>query len=296
MPRRPVTALLPAVVLLALPSGASAIGMTDSYPREVASTGTGEGVRLTRMQASVRTAGARVRVTVRLAGASVAGTRRLTIGVARCTVTTKKYPSPYDAPDAPSRPTCRPGSSVRTVRVSPAPFFIRRTFTLPRPARRPGALRVQVHATGSAATIPPCTGYADICAGGGTGDLLLNGNTWTYRPGTWWGITATPPDGVTVDRVLFRSRMGGWTATSAADARAVTTWGYEGEPPAKTMRTPMRAGIQTTLRVNSAFGGEFQTRTSIRVLDYGAAIDGRRLFTVTLPLPVWHSPMDVPGA
>ena len=34
-----------------------------------------------------------------------------------------------------------------------------------------------------------CKGYVEICGVEVTGDLLLNGNTWQYKPGTWWGIT-----------------------------------------------------------------------------------------------------------
>ncbi len=94
---------------------------------------------------------------------------------------------------------------------------------------------------------------------------------------------------MTLDRIVFRSRSGGWVATSAAAAKVVTTWGYAGEPPAKPQTTPLRAGVQKTLRRNSTFGGEFQTRPTIRVLDYAAAINGQRLFTVKLPLPIWQS-------
>jgi hypothetical protein len=68
-------------------------------------------VSLTRLEARVRQVEGRVRVTVRLAGASVAGTRKLSISVARCTVTTKKYKNAYEAPDAPSRPTCKPAGA-----------------------------------------------------------------------------------------------------------------------------------------------------------------------------------------
>ncbi len=277
------------VTLLAVPSAAGALGMTESYPREIATTGTGEGVRLTRMEASVRPTGGRVRVTVRLAGASTAGTRKLTITVAACTVTKKKYKQPYDAPDAPSRPTCKTGLTSTTVTATTAPFSLTRALTIPRPAANPGALRIRLSApAGSTKGAPPCTVY-NWCSSKRTGDLLLNGNTWKYRPGTWWGITANPPTGVTVDRVEFLSRSGGWVATSAAAAKVLTTWGYVGEPPAKSRTTPLRAGVQKALFRNSTFGGEFETRTTIRVLDYAASINGQRLFTVKLPLPIWKS-------
>ena len=285
-----VTAAL--LVLLAVPPGVSAVGMTESYPRVIATTGTGEGVRLTRMEAKVAKIGRRVRVTVRLAGASVAGSRKLRITVAPCTVTTKTYKESYDAPDAPSRPTCKP-VAPRVVAVSEAPFSLTRGFTIPRPATDPGALRVRVGVpAGGAKAAPPCTGFVEICGVRTTGDLLLNGNTWQYRRGTWWGITARPPAGVTLDRIVFRSRLGGWVTTSAAAAKVVTTWGYAGEPAAKTRTTPLSAGAQKTMMRNSAFGGEFQTRPTIRVLDYAASIDGRRLFTVKVPLPVWRSSVD----
>lgn len=293
MVRHRVLIVLPVVLLLAplaLPAGAGAFGMTDTYPREVATTGTGEGVRLTRMEANVRQVGARVHVTVRLSGASVAGTRKLAISAAACTVTSKKYKNSYEAPDAPSRPTCRTGAASKTVTVTEAPFSLTRSFTIPRPAKNPGALRVRVGASaGSTRSVPPCNSYVEICGVKQTGDLLLNGNTWRYKPGTWWGITARPPAGVTLDRIVFRSRSGGWVATSTAAAKVVTTWGYAGEPPAKPQTTPLRAGVQKTLRRNSTFGGEFQTRPTIRVLDYAAAINGQRLFTVKLPLPIWQS-------
>lgn len=293
MVRSRILALLPAALLLApmaLPARAGAIGMTESYPREYATTGTGGGVRLTHFQASVRKAGARVRVSVRLAGASVSGTRRLTISVAACTVTTKTYKNAYEAPDAPSRPTCRTGLTSATVTATPSPFALTRAFTIPRPATRPGALRVRVVTQpGGTTAVPPCTGYVEICGVTVTGDLLLNGNTWRHRPGTWWGIVATPPAGVTLDRIVFRSRMGGWVATSAAAAKVLTTWGYAGEQPARTQKTSLRAGVQRVMRRNSTFGGEFETRRTIRVLDHAATIDGQRLFTMTLPLPVWTS-------
>lgn len=288
-----ILALLPVALLLAalaLPARAGALGMTESYPREYATTGSGGGVRLTHFEASVRKAGARVRVTVRLAGASVAGTRKLAITVAACTVTTRKYKDAYAAPDAPSRPTCRTGLTSATVTATATPFTLTRAFTIPRPAASPGALRVRVvPAPGSTTTAPPCTGYVEICGVKTTGDLLLNGNTWRYKPGTWWGIVATPPAGVTLDRIVFRSRMGGWVATSAAAAKVVTTWGYAGEKPTRSTTTPLRAGVQKVLRRNSTFGGEFETRKTIRVLDHAATIDGQRLFTMTLPLPVWTS-------
>lgn len=280
------------LALLAFAPGAGAVGMSESYPRVIATTGTGEGVRLTRMEAKVAKAGRRVRVTVRLAGASVAGSRKLSITVAPCTVTTKTYKESYDAPDAPSRPTCEP-VAARVVAVTEAPFSLTRVFTIPRPATDPGALRVRVGVPVSGTTVvPPCTGFVEVCGVKATGDLLLNGNTWQYRPGTWWGITAQPPAGVTLDRIVFRSRLGGWVTTSAAAAKVVTTWGYAGEPAAKTRTTPLKAGAQKTLMRNSAFGGEFQTRPTIRVLDYAASIDGRRLFTVKVPLPVWRSSVD----
>ena len=56
----------------------------------------------------------------------------------------------------------------------------------------------------------------------------------------------------------------------------------------------MGAGVQKTLRRNSTFGGEFETRTTIRVLDYAATINGQRLFTVKLPLPIWRSKYPIP--
>jgi hypothetical protein len=293
MVRHRFPAVLPIVLLLAvlvLPAGASAIGMTDTYPRVVATTGTGQGVRLTRMEANVRQVGGRLRVTVRLAGASVAGTRTLAISAAACTVTSKKYKESYEAPDAPSRPTCTTGAAPKTVTVTEAPFSLTRSFTIPRPAENPGALRVRVDVPASSArSVPACNGYVEICGVKRTGDLLLNGNTWKYKPGTWWGITAQPPAGVTLDRIVFSSRMGGWVATSAAAAKVATAWGYAGVPPARTQTTSLGAGAQKTLRRNSTFGGEFETRSTIRVLDYSAAINGQRLFTVKLPLPIWQS-------
>lgn len=269
--------------------------MTDTYPREVAATSTGQGVRLTRMDASVRPIGRRVRVTVRLSGASTAGTRKLAITVAACTVTKKTYKNSYEAPDAPSRPTCKTGIALGGITVTEAPFSATRVFTIPRPAANPGALRVAafVGAT-SSLSVPACRGYREICGVKATGELLLNGNTWRYRPGTWWGIVAQPPTGVTLDRIIFRSRSGGWVTTSAAAAKVLTTWGYAGRPPAKSQTTPLPAGVQKVLRRNSTFGGEFQSRTTIRVLDYAAAINGQRLFTVKLPLPIWQSKYPTP--
>ena len=122
-----------------------------------------------------------------------------------------------------------------------------------------------------------------------TGDLLLNGNAWTFKPGTWWGITVTPRPGLTLDRVIYNSRMAGWVATSNSQASILTTQGYANEPATKSTTAALSAGVQTGYDTG-AFGGEGQLRPAMRVLDYATAIDGAHLFTVTLPLPRWARP------
>lgn len=281
--------------LAALPSGAVALGMSDDYPRSIAAIGTHDGVRLTKMQVKVRPAGKRVRVTVRLAGASTGGPRRMLLSAAACTVRPGRYEQ-YEAPDAPSRPTCRPAptASLRFA-ITETPFLLTKTLTIPRPATTPGALRVRVSSTTSTEPPPSCLAganrfgkRAEFCRQfPETGDILLNGNAWKHMPGTWWGISATPPAGIVFDRIGYNSRTTGWVATSATAVNVATTQGFLGEPAKKNWSTPLVAGIQDVMRTSSAFGGESLIRPDVRVLDYAASVNGKRLFTMTLPLPQW---------
>lgn len=260
---------------------AHAVGSPEGYPRTFAVTGTGEGLRLSRLEVRARASGISARVTVRVAGVSVAGTRRMVVTIAPCT-------------GSASSPTCRP--AVRhVVTVGTTAFALTRTFTVPRPVARPGALRVQIRATGKTPA-PPCTAtrtFGSICQDSRfklSGDLLLNGGTWAFRQGTWWGITAAPPAGVTLDRIVFNSRIYGWAATSPAAASVRTTMGYLGLPPARAYTTGLVAGVPKALDRTPTFGTGFETRAHTSVLDYAAAIDASRLFTVKVPLPRWTFP------
>jgi hypothetical protein len=272
--------------LVALPSAAAALPLSKNYPRTIAVIGTGGGVRLTQMQAKVLPAGRRVRVTVRLAGVSTGGPHRMMVSAAPCTVRPPQY--------TPSRPKCPDtATAMGHFAITEAPFSLARTLTIPRPARTPGALRVQVSPTARPAPEPGCTGnlfhLRNFCRQfPQTGELLLNGNTWAYMPGTWWGISVTVPPGIAFDRIAYNSRTAGWVATSTTAANVFTTQGFAGQPAAHTWSTPLEPAIQTVWGTDSAFGGETQARTGSRVLDYAAAIDARRLFTVTLPLPRWR--------
>jgi len=275
-------AVVAGIVALVVPGDASAVGLPISYPRTVAVTGTGEGVRLTRMEVRARPAGRKVRVSVRIAGASIAGSRRIEVTVAPCA-------------GSALRPSCRPAARQAVI-ASRRPFRFAKSFTIPKPAARPGALRVQVRATGAGA-IPICSGSNDrfsICQDPRfalTGDVLLNAGAWRFRPGTWWGITALAAEGPVLDRVVFNSRIYGWVATSHVAAELTTTIGYTGAPAARTYATRLFPDISRmfdrTPRVGTAFGG---ARTTVSVLEYAAGIGAQRLFTVKVPLPRWSWP------
>jgi len=272
-------------LLAALPSAAGALPMNPAYPRTRAVIGTGGGVRLAQMQAKVQPAGKRVRVTVRLAGVSTGGPHRMMLSVAACAVRPPSY--------TPNRPLCRPAATaVHPFAITEAPFSLTKALTIPRPATAPGALDVRVTPTTSTEPPPKCKGsfsLRDVCRTfPQTGELLLNGNAWKHQPGTWWGITATAPAGIVLDRIAYNSQVAGWVAASTTAVDVVTTQGFAAEPAAKTWHTPLAVGIQTVWRTPEAFGGAKRPRTGIRVLDYAAAIGGRRLFTVTLPLPHWQ--------
>lgn len=276
-----------AATLAALPASAGAVGMSPNYPRVIASTGTAAGVRLTRLQAIVRPSGTRVRVTVRAAGASTGGGHRMLLSVAACA----QHPPKYTA----MRPRC-PASETRTSRftITAAPFALTRTLTVPRPRGRTGAIRVRVVPTTRTQAPPTCRSGAGtfqlqaMCRQfSQTGELLLNGRTWAHRPGTAWGIVAAPPAGITLDRIGYNSRTAAWVATSATDVRVDTTQGYAGKPPARSARTRLLAGVQGVWRTSAAWGGQFASRPTVRVVELVAAVAGQRLFTLTVPVPAW---------
>ena len=270
-----------ATAALAPVQAARAEPTPNGYPRTFAITGTGEGLRLSRLEVRTRASGMAANVTVRVAGVSVAGTRRMEITIAPCI-------------GSASSPTCKPAAR-HVIAVGTTAFGLTKTFTVPRPAARPGALRVQVHATGSMPA-PPCTATRaldSICKDPRfklSGDLLLNGGAWAVRQGTWWGITSTSPAGVTFDRIVYNSRIYGWAATSASAARVGTTIGSLGAAPARTYTTDLVAGVPKALDRTPRFGTGFESRAHTTVLDYAAAINAGRLFTVKVPLPRWTFP------
>ena len=291
LPRAFMAFIAVLAMLAALPSASGALPISPSYPRVIAVMGTGGGVRLTQLQAKLRLTGHRVRVSIRLAGASTGGPHRMVLSATACSV----HPPKYTA----SSPQC-PATAMASYHfsISGAPFSLSKTLTIPRPSATSGAVRVRLVPTTSTEPAPSCRSgagafylRATCIQFPQTGELLLNGGTWAFKPGTWWGIVASAPAGFQLDRVGYNSRTAGWVATSPTAVTVDTTQGYADESPAHVWHTPLAQGVQNGWRTEGTFGGEGRTRTAIRVLDYAAALGGQRLFTMTLPLPKWtHQP------
>jgi hypothetical protein len=264
-------ALLPATAaLLAVPTTAAAVGIPGAFPRAIAIVGSSQGVNVGRFEVSARSTGRKVRVTVRVAAASVDHSRHLVLAVGPCTA------------GPPSSPLCRPTASLRLT-VGRAGIDLTRSFVVRRPARTPDALRVTL--TGGGQPVPFLR--ERVGGGVGTAEILLNGGTWRYRQGTRWGVVATPPAGIVLQRVSFNSRTYAWTATSAGDSTASTRIGYEGIAPRWDFTNALRAGTPFSFRRTPSLPA-LESRPAPRTLSFTADLGTQRLFTVRMPLPAWR--------
>jgi hypothetical protein len=120
--------------------------------------------------------------------------------------------------------------------------------------------------------------------------LLLNGGTWRYKPGTEWGITTSPTEGITLGEIKFNSRTYGWSGIALGDVPVHTTIGYAGQAPRWNFANTLQAGkpfaFRRTLSVPI-----YSERTAPRTLVYGATFANEPQFTVTIPLPAWSGGM-----
>lgn len=264
------TVLLPAVALLALPSTAASLGLPATYSRSIVITGSGQGVRVLRFEVATRSVRSKVRVTVRVAATSITGKRGLVVAVGPCTA------------GPATSPLCKPSAYAR-LRISGTPTDSTRSFLVARPARFPDALRVTLTSAGQ-----PVPFQRDrVGGGGGTAEILLNGGTWRFRQGTRWGLVATPPRGVVLDRVWFNSRRYEWRATSQDGGTVSTKIGYELERPRWDFTNTMQPGVPFSFYRTPSVPAQ-SLRLTPRVLSFTADIGPRRLFAVRTPLPVWR--------
>ncbi len=265
------TAALSAAALLVAAPAALAVGLPETFARQIVATGVKQNVRVTTFTVATRAQGtAKVRVTVRLTAAKLAGgPSGLTVAVGPCTK------------GAPNSPLCTP-TARSTVKLHSTPVSATRTFTVGRPAKKTDALRVTLTAAGQPIPFRP----ENVGGGGGTAELLLNNGMWRYRQGTQWGLVSTPPATLAFDHVLFNSRRYEWRATSQVSASASTTIGYQGQQPRWTFANTMKAGIPFAFYRTPSQPVQ-QPRTAPSVLSYAATVDGHQLFTVLMPLSAW---------
>lgn len=272
---RAVRRALPLTVLavpLALPASAPALGLPSTFPRTIAITTEKQGVHVSRFQVAARAAGpARMRVTVGVDARSLSGRRTLLVGVAPCSGGTPT--SPYCVPKATSRLT------LGQLRVGAS-----KTFLVPRPSTRRDAVRVTLSVGTRTGDIPYRT--TNVGGGGGTGEILLNGGTWRFRQGTFWGIETRPPSGIVVDRVWFNSRRYEWSGTAPRETIVTTRVGYAGQTPRWAFVNTMRAGTQLRFRRTPSSPVQ-ERRASPRSYSYTADVATGRLFGMLLPLPAY---------
>lgn len=272
---RPLIALAVPAALLSAASPAGALGLPETFPRTIVITGVEQQVRVSRFDIATRPVPhARMRVTVNVAASGIGEARPLLIGVAPCRGGSLKSPS------------CPPAATTKivagTAAADPADP-VTRTFTVRRPDR-PDALRVTLTVATRASQIPSRT--SNVAGGGGTGEILLNGGTWRFRPGTRWGMTAAPVPGFRVDRVFFNSRRYEWSGVSDLGADVTTAFGYTGETPARTFTNAMRPATTFTFYRSPSTPAQ-APRTAPRAFSYRAAVSAGTLFAVSLPLPAY---------
>lgn len=265
-----LSALVIALVA-AFPAGAGAMGLPGTFSRTITITGTKQNVRVSRFVVTTRASGTKkVRVTVGVGALSLKGSQQLVIAVAPCV-----------RGDSTASPYCKPAATAK-LRLGATELQATRSFTVPRPAKNPDALRVTLTAGG--AKVPYLS--RNVGGGGGTAELLLNGGTWRFHQGTAWGLTSAAPAGITLDHVLFNSRRYEWRGTAAADTPVSTTIGYAGLTPVWNFSNTMRAGKPFNFYRTPSQPVQAIRRTPVD-FRYGASIGGAPLFTVRLPLPVW---------
>ena len=266
-----ITTLAALPVAAALPATAGAMPLPTTFARTIVITGTRQHVRVGRFEVATRAQGTRMRVTVHVTATSLAGSQKVILGVAPCTGGT--LTSPLCVPKA---------SSVLT--VGPKPLRVTRSFLVARPARRSDAVRITLTVGSRVSVIPAKT--SNIGGGAGTAEILLNGGTWRFHSGTFWGMAAAPPAGFTVDRVWFNSRRYEWGGVSDAGSQVTTRFGYEGVPPRWTFVNTMRPGVPAAFHRTPSTPIQ-ERRTAPRAFAYTADVPAGRLFTVRLPLPAY---------
>lgn len=275
MSMRSVEHLLPLTVLavsLALPASASALGLPTTFPRTIASTSERQQVRVSRFQVATRAAGpTQMRVTVRVHARSLSGRRSLLVGVAPCHG--GSLTSPSCVPSATSR------LMLGQVRVSAT-----KTFLVARPSRSRDAVRVTLSAGTRKSDIPYRT--TNVGGGGGTAEILLNGGTWRFRQGTFWGFEAKPPSGIVVDRIWFNSRRYEWSGTAPRQTSVATQIGYFKQQPTWSFETTMWAGTQVRFRRTPTSPVQ-ERRSSPRSFAYRADVATGPLFAMLMPLPAY---------
>jgi hypothetical protein len=265
-----LTALVIALVA-AFPAGAGAMGLPGTFPRTITITGTKQSVRVTRFEVTTRASGTKkARVTVRVGAVSLKGSRQLLIAVAPCV-----------RGDSTASPYCKPAATAK-LRLGATELQATRSFLVPRPARKPDALRVTLTAGG--AKVPYLS--RNVGGGGGTAELLLNGGTWRFHQGTAWGLTSTVPQGVVLDRVWFNSRRYEWGGTASAETPVSTTIGYAGLAPVWNFSNTMRAGKPFSFYRTPSRPVQAVRKAPVD-FRYAASAGGAPLFTVRLPLPAW---------
>ncbi len=269
--RRPALCALLLLLLagLAAPSPAGALGLPTTLPRTIAITGSDEGFRVTRFEVSTSSDGSKVKVTTRLTAVSTSGRRALVIAVGPCTG------------GAVTSPLCKPRATA-SVTVGTRTVSATRTLIVPRPAAKPDALRVTLTRAGRPIPYRP----ERVGGGGGTGEILLNGGTWRYRPGTRWGLVAAPPAGVSIDRVSFNSRTYLWRGSSTTQRTVSTKIGYANQTPRWNFAGTMGAGAPYSFRRTPSVPAQSK-RSSPRTLLFSADLQGGNLFTVRLPMAPW---------
>lgn len=256
----------------ALPASASAAGLPTTFPRTIAITTDKQQVRVSRFQVATRAVGrAKMRVAVSISARSLSGRRNLLIGVAPCSGGSLTSPS------------CVPRATSQ-VRLGQVRTSVSRLFLVPRPSRNRDAVRVTLTVGTRTRDIPYRT--TNVGGGGGTGEILLNGGTWRFRQGTFWGLEATPPSGIVVDRVWFNSRRYEWAGTAPAERNVTTRIGYVGQTPRWAFVNTMRAGRRFSFHRTPTSPIQ-ERRTAPRSFSYVASTANGPLFTMQMPLPAY---------
>jgi hypothetical protein len=257
---------------LALPASAPALGLPTTFPRTIAITSDKQDVRVSRFQVATRAVGlTQMRVTVNVDARSLSGGRNLLVGVAPCSGGSLTSPS------------CVPKATWR-LRLGQVRTSVSKIFLVPRPSVRRDAVRVTLSVGTRTSDIPYRT--ANVGGGGGTGEILLNGGTWRFRQGTFWGLEVKPASGIVVDRVWFNSRRYEWSGTAPRQTSVTTQIGYFKQKPRWTFVNTMRAGTQFKFHRTPSSPVQ-ERRSSPRSYAYRADVATGALFSMLMPLPAF---------